>query len=63
MAALSTIVVVLCAWCAASVLTAALYSALRSRQIRRHRMAVTAAPGTPPVPGGMGACRWGAGLR
>ncbi|MFD3696938.1 hypothetical protein ACFWUZ_12425 [Streptomyces sp. NPDC058646] len=37
MAALTTIAVVLGAWCAASVITAALYSALRCRQVRRQR--------------------------
>ncbi|MCX5610275.1 MULTISPECIES: hypothetical protein [unclassified Streptomyces] len=44
MSALSTIAVALGAWCAASVITAALYTALRSRQIRRQRAAASASP-------------------
>lgn len=41
MAVLSTILVILGAWCAASVVTAALYAALRRLHVRRRR--VTAA--------------------
>ncbi|WP_328929596.1 hypothetical protein OG429_36840 [Streptomyces sp. NBC_00190] len=37
MAVLTTIVVVLGAWCATSVITAALYTAVRTRHIRRQR--------------------------
>ncbi|MFD6891661.1 hypothetical protein [Streptomyces sp. NPDC059957] len=37
MAVLSTILVILGAWCAASVVTAALYSALRRLHVRRRR--------------------------
>lgn len=37
MAVLSTILVILGAWCAASVVTAALYSALRRLHVRRQR--------------------------
>ncbi|MCY0930134.1 hypothetical protein OTB20_28875 [Streptomyces sp. H27-H1] len=50
MAVLSTIVVVLGAWCAASVATAALYFALRRLHVRRQWAAAA-------VPGGAGAAR------
>ncbi|MFJ7272436.1 hypothetical protein ACIQV3_38395 [Streptomyces sp. NPDC099050] len=45
MAVLSTILVILVAWCAASVITAALYTALRRRHVRLQR-AAAAGPGS-----------------
>ncbi|MFD7096890.1 hypothetical protein [Streptomyces xanthophaeus] len=50
MAVLSTIAVVLGAWCAASVLTAALYVGLRTGMVRRQR-ALASVP--RPVAGGV----------
>lgn len=55
MALLTTIALVLAAWCVAGVATAALYSVLRTRQIRRQRTLSPAghsprhAPGHPDV--------------
>ncbi|MEU9374211.1 hypothetical protein AB0D94_10615 [Streptomyces sp. NPDC048255] len=42
MAVLTTIALILGAWCAASVVTAALYAALRSHQVRRQRAVASA---------------------
>ncbi|WP_411102942.1 hypothetical protein [Streptomyces sp. cmx-4-9] len=51
MAVLTTLAVVLGAWCAASIMTAALYTALRSHQVRRQRATACAVPG-----GAVGRC-------
>ncbi|MFB6613870.1 hypothetical protein ACFCV9_06600 [Streptomyces sp. NPDC056367] len=49
MAVLTTISVVLGAWCAAGIMTAALYAAVRGRRIRRQRAMASALEG--PVAG------------
>lgn len=51
MAVLSTILVILGAWCAASVATAALYTALRRLHIRRQRAAAVVPGAVPAVRG------------
>ncbi|MGW0748781.1 hypothetical protein [Streptomyces sp. NPDC002587] len=60
MAVLTTIVVVLGAWCAVSVVTAALYAAVRGRHVRRQRTVATVLDGaarpyaSAPAPGDRG---------
>lgn len=44
MAVLTTLAVVLAAWCAASLMTAALYTALRTHQVRRQRALASTGP-------------------
>ncbi|MFJ8011499.1 hypothetical protein [Streptomyces sp. NPDC096339] len=51
MAVLTTISVVLGAWCAAGIMTAALYAAVRGRRVRRQRAMAAALEGTVGVPG------------
>ncbi|MFD9369454.1 hypothetical protein ACFWA6_17405 [Streptomyces sp. NPDC060020] len=46
MAVLTTIAVILGAWCAAGVATAALYAVLRARHVRRQRALASAPEGT-----------------
>ncbi|WP_404962240.1 hypothetical protein [Streptomyces sp. 147326] len=46
MAVLTTIAVILGAWCAAGVATAALYAALRARHVRRQRARAAKTDGT-----------------
>ncbi|MFE4636891.1 hypothetical protein ACFRJ1_26380 [Streptomyces sp. NPDC056773] len=47
MAVLRTILMILGAWCAAGVLTAGLYAALRRLHVRRQRAAAAVRPGGP----------------
>ncbi|MEV7443294.1 hypothetical protein AB0O22_19515 [Streptomyces sp. NPDC091204] len=46
MAVLTTIAVILGAWCAAGVATAALYAVLRARHVRRRQARASATEGT-----------------